>query len=209
MHTALGLTVAESLLLGCLPVIVEGASDQHYLTAIKSLLIAGSKIAPRRELIFPPAGGARPIKSVASILLGRDNELPVVLLDGDHQGSTMATTLRESLYHEELDKVLCTDQFVGFDQSEVEDLMPLQVVSETLDRWQRSPDVLFSDVAKEKSPVIPQIEQWASTQGLELPPFWKVELAKRVKKRVLDKGFDSICEKTVTNWQTLFNKFEP
>ena len=34
VHSDLGLSVAESLLIGCQPVVVEGASDQHYLTAI-------------------------------------------------------------------------------------------------------------------------------------------------------------------------------
>ena len=86
VHSELGLNVAESLLIGCQPVIVEGASDQHYLTAIKSLLIAGGKIAPRRELVFPPAGGAKTTKIVASILTGRDEALPVVLLTATSQG---------------------------------------------------------------------------------------------------------------------------
>ncbi len=49
VHSALNLSVAESLLLGCQPVIVEGASDQHYLTAIKSLLVSSNRIAPSRE----------------------------------------------------------------------------------------------------------------------------------------------------------------
>lgn len=39
VYSALNLNVAESLLLGCLPIIVEGASDQHYLTMMKALLI--------------------------------------------------------------------------------------------------------------------------------------------------------------------------
>ena len=98
VHSALGLTVAESLLIGCQPVIVEGASDQHYLTAIKSLLIAGGRIAPRRELVFPPAGGAKATKLVASILVGRDEALPVVLLDGDEPGKRMAKDLAGGLY---------------------------------------------------------------------------------------------------------------
>ena len=94
MHSALGLTVAESLLIACRPVIVEGASDQHYLTAIKALLIAGGKIAPRRELLFPPAGGAKTTRIVASILTGRDEALLVVLLDGDEPGRRMARNWR-------------------------------------------------------------------------------------------------------------------
>ena len=39
VHSALNLSVAESLLVGCRPVLVEGPSDQHYLTAIKALLV--------------------------------------------------------------------------------------------------------------------------------------------------------------------------
>ena len=208
VHSALGLTVAESLLVGCSPVIVEGVSDQHYLTAIKSLLIAWGKISPRRELVFPPAGGAKPIKSVASILIGRDNELPVVLLDGDHPGKSMAKNLEEGLYVNESNKVLCTDDYVQFEQSEVEDLMPTKIISSVIDRWQRRPEVLFGGVVKEGAPIVPQIQAWAETQGLELPAYWKVDLAKRMKKTILDLGIDSFCEKTVENWQKLFNAFE-
>ena len=77
VHSALGLTVAESLLIGCQPVIVEGVSDHHYLTTIESLLISSVRIAPTRELVFPPAGGAKSTKIVNSILMARDNELPL------------------------------------------------------------------------------------------------------------------------------------
>ena len=209
VFSALGLTVAESLLVGCAPVIVEGASDQHYLSAIKTLLIAGSKISPRRELVFPPAGGAaKPLRVVASVLMGRDNELPVVLLDGDSPGKSMAKILGSGLYEQESNKVLCTDDFVRFKQSEVEDLIPVRTISNTLDRWQRRPAILFGDVVEEGAPIVPQIEMWANTQGITLPAFWKVELAKRVKKRILDDGIDCICEKTIENWQKLFNAFE-
>lgn len=209
VYSALGLTVAESLLIGCQPVIVEGASDQHYLTAIKSLLIAGGKIAPRRELVFPPAGGAGSTRTVASILTGRDEELPIVLLDGDESGRRMAKELRASLYANEPNKVLSTDDFAAYDRSEVEDLLPVKFLAEAMDRWQRRPQVLFGDVAKKGEPVIPQIKKWAETEGLELPAFWKVELAKRVKKRALDAGLDSFDEPTVQMWQRLFSALEP
>ena len=205
VYSALGLTVAESLLIGCQPVVVEGASDQHYLTAIKSLLIAGGKIAPRRELVFPPAGGAKSTRIVASILTGRDEELPIVLLDGDEPGWRMAKELKAGLYAKESNKILSTDDFAGYDHSEVEDLLPVEFIAEALDRWQRRPQVLFSDVAKTGEPVVPQIKKWAATQGLEMPAFWKVELAKRVKKRALDAGLDSFDEPTVQTWQRLFS----
>lgn len=122
VHAALGLTVAESLLLGCTPVIVEGASDQHYLTGIKNLLVAAGRLKPGRELVFPPAGGAKGVKAVASILCGRDEALPVALLDGDPPGRAMAKQLRENLYTEKPDLVLDVD-------SEIEDLLPPEIVA--------------------------------------------------------------------------------
>ena len=204
VHSALGLTVAESLLIGCLPVIVEGASDQHYLTAIKSLLIAGGKIAPRRELVFPPAGGAKTTRTVASILSGRDEVLPIVLLDGDQPGRRMAKELASSLYVAEKDKILSTDDFTDMKQSEIEDLLPVTFLAEVMDRWQRRPEVLFGDVAKPGEPVIGQIEQWADSQKLELPDFWKVDLAKRAKQRALDIGLAHFDEETVERWRRLF-----
>ena len=206
VHSALGLNVAESLLIGCQPVIVEGASDQHYLTAIKSLLIAGGKIAPKRELVFPPAGGARTTKIVASILSGRDEKLPFVLLDGDDPGKRMESELSRSLYSDEKEKILITDKFTGFSRSEVEDLMPSDFLAEIIDRWQRRPDVLFRDVAEKGKPIVGQIEKWAISQKLNLPDFWKVELAKRAKQRALDVGLEHFSNETVEKWGNLFSK---
>ena len=204
VHSALGLTVAESLLIGCQPVIVEGVSDQHYMTAIKSLLIARGSIAPRRELVFPPAGGAKTTKIVASILTGRDEALPIVLLDGDTPGRRMAKELSAGLYAEEKDKVLNTDDFTGLGQSEIEDLLPVEILAEVMDRWQRRPEVLFGDSVEKDKPIVPQIEEWAASQKIELPKFWKVELAKRVKERALAKGPDGFEPDTIERWQRLF-----
>ena len=106
VHSALNLTVAESLLLGCEPIIVEGPSDQHYLTAIKTILIGKRKIAPKSELVFPPSGGAKTAKIIASILSGRNDELPKVLLDSDTPGKQAIKSLRNDLYSEAKDRVL-------------------------------------------------------------------------------------------------------
>jgi hypothetical protein len=99
-YSGVGLNVAESLLLGCQPVIVEGTSDQFYLTTIKTLLLSGGKITPKRELVFPPSGGTKTARIVASILTGRDESLPAVLLDGDAGGRRMAGELKSSLYRQ-------------------------------------------------------------------------------------------------------------
>ena len=95
VFAALGLTVAESFLIGCEPVLVEGQSDQHYLSGIKSLLIAAGKLKPSRELIFPPTGGTKGVKAVVSILGGRDEQLPVTLFDSDDAGKAIVKALKD------------------------------------------------------------------------------------------------------------------
>lgn len=209
VYSALNLNVAESLLLGCLPVVVEGASDQHYLTMIKALLIGGGKIRPRRELVFPPAGGTKTLRITAGILTGRDAALPVVLLDGDQMGARMAAELTSGLYKGEEKKVLSTDDFVGFKGSELEDLIPHQRLVEALDRVFRDPEQQFSEVASKGKPIVPQIEAWAKREGIELALGWKVEVARRVKSVLLTKGIGDVEEELVGRWVQLFNQFEP
>jgi hypothetical protein len=46
VSSALNLHVSETLLIGCRPIVVEGISDQHYLSAIKNLLISNGSIKP-------------------------------------------------------------------------------------------------------------------------------------------------------------------
>ena len=208
VHAALGLTVAESLLLGCTPVVVEGASDQHYLTGIKNVLIAAGRLKPGRELVFPPAGGARGVKAVAAILCGRDEALPVALLDGDGPGRAMAKQLRHSLYTSQPGLVLDVSTFTGIADSEIEDLLPPAIVARELDRWQRGPSIQFTDVMQAAQPIVPQIETWAAKHGVTLSrPGWKVELAKRVKERLLADGPGAIDPTVMDRWEKVFAAF--
>ena len=209
VYSALNLNVAESLLLGCLPVVVEGASDQHYLTMIKALLIGGGKITPRRELVFPPAGGTKTLRVTAGILTGRDETLPVVLLDGDQMGTRMAAELRTSLYNGEETKILSTDDFIDFKGSELEDLIPYQCFVDAVDRVLRTPEKLFSEVASTGAPIVPQVEAWAKREGIELPLGWKVDVARRVKATLLAKGIGDVEGDLIERWVRLFTKFEP
>jgi hypothetical protein len=92
IYSALNMNIAESMLYGCSPVIVEGPSDQHYLTAIKVLLIGKELISPRRELVFPPAHGECPenggmtkreVRSVGSIADRGNGDAMGVAVDYD------------------------------------------------------------------------------------------------------------------------------
>ncbi|CAH1204111.1 ATP-dependent OLD family endonuclease [Candidatus Nitrotoga sp. BS] len=208
VYSALNLSVTESLLLGCTPVVVEGQSDQHYLTLIKALLIGAGKISPCRELVFPPAGGTKTLRMTAAILTGRDERLPVVLLDGDEMGARMAKELTTSLYDSEREKVLSTDSYAGFKGSELEDLIPLNRFSEAIDRIFREPERSFSEVAKPGLPIIPQVEDWAKNESVDLPKGWKVDVARRVKTATLMRGIQDVEEKLVNKWVQMFETFD-
>lgn len=207
VHAALGLSVSEGLLQGCAPVIVEGSSDQHYLTAIKIALIARKKIAPKRDLLFAPAGGARGANTLAPILAAREDHLPIVLLDDDAPGRTAAKALRDGpIYSGQKERILNVKEFAGgIEQAEVEDLLRDQVI-EAASRQYRGADDEFKDVAVGGA-VVPQIEAYAKKNDLVLQHGWKVELARQVKQRLL-RQIDTLPDALLDNWAKLFARFE-
>jgi predicted ATP-dependent endonuclease of OLD family len=207
VHSALNLTIAESLLLGCQPIIVEGPSDQHYLTAIKSILIGKKRIAPKLELVFPPSGGAKTAKIIASILSGRDNDLPKVLLDSDAAGKQAIKSLRDDLYSDAKDRLIGTDEvFSELKGSEIEDLLPTSLMIQVLDRMERRADHDFEDVHDPKQPIVPQIKNWAEREGFVMEHGWKVKLALGVKDKLLANPDRYVNEDDIKRWKELFDK---
>jgi AAA ATPase domain len=206
VHSALNLNIAESLLLGCQPVIVQSSSDQYYLSAIKALLIGVGKIAPRRELIFAPSGGSKTAEVVASIVTGRDEVLPKALLTGDETGKRIADELKTGAYFSAHEKVLSTDNYVGFAGSEIEDLMPGSFLAQVIDRWERNTEIPFADVVVNGKPLVGQIQAWAENQGVTLREGWKVEVAKRTKELALRKGISTFDHATTGRWVKLFQE---
>lgn len=206
IYSALNMSVAESILFGCQPAIVEGPSDQHYLSTIKQLLIASGRLRPGREIVFPPAHGAPNAKMLASILSAREDVMPAILLDSDEPGNKVARELKNGPYKGQECKVLQTDQWAECSGSEVEDLFPAEFVASAMDRIERRPEVQFADIVDSASPIVPQIEKWASDSGIELASGWKVALAREVKQRALSRGPEFFDQK-LESWVTLFGKF--
>ncbi|MFT4120249.1 AAA family ATPase [Bradyrhizobium sp.] len=204
IYSALNMSLAESILYGCHPVIVEGPSDQHYLALIKTVLIANKKINPKREMVFPPSHGANNAKVIASILGGKDEVLPNVLLDGDDAGKKMARDLQNGLYQSAKGKVRTTEKYVGFANSEIEDLFPQDFLVAAVDRWGRKADVPFADVIKSGEPIVPQIETWAKSQGVPLDDGWKVAVAREAKRRTLESTKPLFDDPSLDKWAELF-----
>ncbi len=210
VHAALELSVSPVLMVGCLPIIVEGISDQYYLSAIKNYLIGRGLINPKREILFLPSGSSKAIKATIPIITARDEALPYIILDSDKPGKDNGNSLKGGLYHGASDRIIMVGDIVGFDEAEFEDVLPTGILADVVTKYFRGPEEEFSDVVVAGKPVVPQIEEYIKRPGvkLDLDVNWKVEIARKFKERLLKKD-DDVEAKTVEMWQKLFERFLP
>jgi predicted ATP-dependent endonuclease of OLD family len=204
VFAALGLSVSKTLLLGCKAVIVEGPSDQFYLSAIKNILIGKGLIKPAKEILFIPAWGVRGVKAVISILTGIEEELPSVILDSDKAGVEFGASLLSSIYKGHSNKIAMVGSFspVKVD-AEIEDLLPAGLIAKVVDRQLRADaDEDFSDYLKQGEAIIPQIEQFAAKHKIALPDGWKVDSARLAKQRLMKEDFADTY--FLERWRKLF-----
>lgn len=208
VHAALGLSISDTLFHGCIPVIVEGPSDQNYLTAIKNWLINKDFIKPGTEILFVPAGGVKGIKAVIPLITASNESLPYIVIDSDTQGVGLFDNLSKNIYSNDIDKLLTIKNITGKENSEVEDLWPIDNISKVVDRIYRGEEKDFSEVVDSNKPIISQIEKFASDNGIILEqPGWKVELSKAVKVKLISSPDLIDNESTeVKWWKDLFDK---
>lgn len=206
VHAALGLSVSDIMLNGCQPVIVEGASDQYYLNAIKTYLIASGLFKPSKDIVFMPAGGVKGVSAIASIVSAK-GELPYVIIDGDTSGTSFKDKLKKDLYKEEDHKLICLKDFVeGLEAVEIEDIIPFNCISKAIDRLFRSVDDFeFDEVYDSKKSLLSQIEEYARMNRVLLPKGYKVEIAKFAKQKIINM---SEKEKEVDVWIKIFEQIK-
>lgn len=208
VHAALGITVSDALLQGCQIVVVEGFSDQLYLSAVKTLLIGGGHLKPARELVFVPAKGVKGVKAVAAILSSKENTLPQVFVDGDAAGREFAAHLKKDLYAGVEDRVrMVGDFYDDVPDPETEDLWPTDLWAREASRLLRGPEPEFDEDVDQKKAVCGQVEEYAKKHNLDLQtPGWKTTVAQRIKRIVLDEpgklDFEN-CKKGKA-WRELF-----
>ena len=205
IHAALGLTVSDTLLLGCIPVLVEGPSDQIYLTMIKRYLNSKGKLLNNRELVFIPTGGVRGMGPVTKLVMSRDNALPFVLLDSDKTGKEYVKQLLSGTYKDQKQKVLEVATFLDNKEYEIEDLIPVKSFIEIIDRKFRG-KTYFEDNYKIGEPIVDQIENWAKSNDVLLEKNgWKVDLARTVINQ-FDRVMKDIEPELEEKWDALFQK---
>lgn len=183
-HAALGLSMCDSLLQGCRAVVVEGQSDQLYLSAIKNVLIGAGRFKPMREVVFVPTSGAKAIKVSAAILGGRDDDLPIVLCDGDSAGVNLAKALKDEMYADVPDRILLASEFSSIQHAETEDLLPKSFLVPIIDRYLNGPLDHPFRAEEAAGAIVPQVKAYAAKHGITLRDGWKVDVARLAKARL-------------------------
>lgn len=206
IHAAIGLTVSDTLLLGCIPVLVEGSSDQIYLQLIKNFLIGTAKFKIGKELVFIPTGGVKGMSPVIKLLLGRENELPPVIIDSDKIGKDKIKQLRDAAYKNEPNKIIEVSHILGEGDYEIEDLLPADELSRVFSKKYRGNTTDdFEYTYNSAKPIVNQMEEFAKVNGYTLELGWKVELAKEFQ-RIFNKISSKLPEDLLCKWVNLFEK---
>ena len=203
IYSALGLNATDILLQGCQPIVVEGASDQYYLTAIKNILIKEKKIAPKQELVFIPSGGVKGVAEVSKLISGKNEGLPFVILDSDSSGNDFAAKLKRDLYKGAEDHIIQIKDIVGFDGAEIEDLISSDRLDNLTELLTRGCEEEF--MHEENKPYLPQFQKYAEEQGIHLEVGWKVNLSSVFKTKSLQAKFKP-TQKELEMWVALFRQ---
>ena len=207
IHAAIGITVSDTLLIGCQPVLVEGVSDQIYLQLIKKHVLTEGKYKNDKEVVFIPTGGVKGMSPVVKILLGREDNLPYVIIDSDKLGREKIKQLHSGLYSNEKDKIIPVSTFIQEGEFEIEDLMPKEELARVFAKQYRrvSSDDEFDYMLDKDMPIVNQMEEFAKTNGYNLPEGWKVDLAKDFQRN-FDRIVTRCSEDLKSKWVSLFEK---
>ncbi len=208
VHAALGLTVSDVMLQGSQVVVVEGVSDQFYLSGIKNALIRDQKFAPSQEIVFAPAGGAKGVQGISSLISSVNDGLPMVVLDSDKAGDDFKKKLTNGLYKDCTDRIISVKDIIGMEQSEIEDMIPFNFISRAVEKLLGVQDEDDEFEPESGKPVIPQIEAFAKERGIELEQGWKVKLAKAFRKALFGKKHRQAPDEYIKIWVDLFEKLD-
>lgn len=96
LQAGLGYTLAQSLFYSKYNLVVEGITDYLILKAMNEVLRARAMTTLDHDIVIIPAGGARNMMPLASLLVGNQLRL-VILMDGDDAGIEKEKQLKKNL----------------------------------------------------------------------------------------------------------------
>lgn len=191
------MAVAEASMQAARPVLVPGIIEQIHLSLIKTLCIASGRFLPRHEMVFAPACSTEVMQAMARMLGNDAPGAPMVLADDSPQGR------RLDISHVAPDRLVALRVVTGLPGASIEDLMPRELLATHLDRVERRPESLFVDQPATGQPFLSAAEDWAREQGITLAQDWRLQLAQRLRQRLLGEGRSRIDSATLARWSDL------
>ena len=204
VRAALNLAVAEATLGGAQPVLVQGQVEQTCLSLIRTLCIASGRFRPRRDLIFAPVCGLSVMPVLARMLGGADARPPSLVVDGTAAGAELAAAMAVA----DAERLVRLDDLGGQGCETIEDLLPKARLAALLDRIERRPERMFSDVLIEWRPFMPQVLEWARDEGITLAPDWRLRLAERLRTHLLDGAASDETQPLLEPWLDLMTRLQ-
>ncbi len=169
LQAGLGYSLAQTLFYSKFQLVVEGLTDYLFLKAINELLSRQKMSTIHEDIVISPAGGTSHLMPLASMLVGNDIKI-TVLLDGDQPGLQKEKTLKEKL----LVNSLIVDNFTGKEKSEIEDFFEDSLYIEAVKSAYPKYKIEFNSDEEKIIPIVNRVEALFKRQGYDNLEKWKV-----------------------------------
>jgi predicted ATP-dependent endonuclease of OLD family len=170
LQAALGYSVCQSLFVSKKQVMVEGMTDYALLSALNQHLVAGGKEGLNRAITMVPMGGTTNLAPLASMLIGHDIEI-AVLLDSDPAGAKGMAKMRKLLADFD-QRCFQISSYGGEDDiTELEDLLPEKYYLDAVKRAYPNVEIKFNASEKKIASIVDRVQRLF--ERLEAEPFEK------------------------------------
>jgi len=164
-----GYSLAQTLFYSKYQLVVEGLTDFMLLKSMNELLSQQKRITLHKDIVISPAGGTKNMMPLASMLVGNDIQI-TVLLDGDEQGMQKGKSLKEKL----LVNSLIVDNFTGKERSEIEDFFENTLYIEAVKSAYPNYKIEFNVYESKILSIVDRIESMFKRKGYAKLEKWKV-----------------------------------
>jgi len=169
LQAALGYSVCQSLFLAKRQIMVEGMTDYMLLSALnQQLMLQGKGI--REDIVLIPMGGTTNLGPLASMLIGNDIEI-AVLLDSDTAGIGAMKKIRNLL--SDVDARCFTVSQFGSGIKEMEDIIPEEYYLDAFSRAYPKVTLKFSADEKKLTHIVDRLEVYFNRQKLGKYEKWR------------------------------------
>jgi len=200
LQAGLGYALAQNLFYSKRQMVVEGLTDYWLLKAINDLLSRKKRKPLRDDAVIVPCGGANKLMPLASMLLGHDVKLAVVL-DGDEPGKQKGKEAQTRL----LVKCLFLSDFAGKAEAEIEDLFPEKLYLEAVHKAYPELKVPLEFTQDEKNMQCVSKRVKAAIERNGFGTFEKWRPAKVLLDWIQEKP-DGIPDETLTKFESIFGE---